>query len=200
MCLNWVGVLYLYFRNRERSVQVNLSDFQSLSCHCFVRIPVAIPWDVVSISYPSISRQCTVWSQLTFPTPLASIFLKNPPCQLRGTTSAPNRSLIPVPFADLLLALLIWPTWMQLLSQLQIASYLFFHYPFRAGSFWNIFMYNWRTALRYFQVCNIVIHQLCLLGCAHHWCGSPLSPCCVITKPLIRSLCCTFHPCDWLIP
>lgn len=52
--------------------------------HCFLTIPAA-----TYISSPTISRQCTVWSQLTFPTLLVSIFLKNPPCQQERTTPAP---------------------------------------------------------------------------------------------------------------
>lgn len=104
MCLNRVGVLYLYFRiGREVSEWIS----QSSARHCFVS-----PWDVVSISYFFISRQCTVWSQLIFPPPLIAIFLKNPSCQPGGTTSASNRSVAPLPFGDLLLACSSPPTYL----------------------------------------------------------------------------------------
>lgn len=81
-----------------------------------------------------------------------------------------------------LLALLTQPTWMQLLSQLQMKSYPFCHSVYS------------RLFKKY--VCVSLTHNItsvsgvqrrdstALLGCAHHTCGSHLSPCSAITKSL----------------
>lgn len=150
------GSLVLIFQNRERSVQVNLSVLSpSLLCQYSCCHSMGCSFNISFLHFKAMHNLVPTYlsTSLDCHFPKESFLPTTEPRRFHGTVEAEPR-LPPTGLlfhyllvTSSLLVLLTQPTWMQLLSQLQMKSHLFCHHLFIAGSFKSISVYNWHPVL-----------------------------------------------------